>query len=51
MYVTLPIIILASSKRPISVTDFPAHVSNMHSNDDYLFSVEYPVREYIEVIE
>jgi protein tyrosine phosphatase len=31
-----------SSKEAISVEEFPAHVAKMHSNDDYLFSVEYP---------
>ena len=39
------IIFLASSesKQPIHVMDYPARVSNMHSNDGQLFSVEYPV--------
>ena len=38
-------IFLASSesKQPIHVMDYPARVSNMHSNDGQLFSVEYLV--------
>uniref|UniRef100_A0A1X7SXS5 Tyrosine-protein phosphatase domain-containing protein n=1 Tax=Amphimedon queenslandica TaxID=400682 RepID=A0A1X7SXS5_AMPQE len=29
----------------ISIDDFPAHIANMHADDDYLFSVEYPTVE------
>ncbi|XP_019855187.1 PREDICTED: receptor-type tyrosine-protein phosphatase F-like isoform X2 [Amphimedon queenslandica] len=37
--------ISTSEKGYVSVGDFPAHVANMHANDDYLFSVEYPTVE------
>ena len=35
--------LLANSREPIHINEFPDHVANMHSNDDYIFSVEYPV--------
>ena len=33
--------------KSIPAEDFPAHVADMHSNDDYRFSIEYPVCFFI----
>ena len=41
---------LAAEKGYVSVDEFPAHVANMHANDDYLFSVEYPVRQTVHCL-
>ena len=42
----LMFVFAVTSKQPIPVEEFLTHVADMHCNDDYRFSIEYPVRYF-----